>query len=247
MQKLTRVIIQPVHNLVLKMHVKLTKEKEGRIQNFHNEFIYDGSKYLRLDLQSFMTLEIISKNKDDWDKSKSILIDQRNVYQLIKGMEKSIDYIYNGKVFGLSKEGSTIAYSDMMDKTTVKIYNLGSGQRVIIKPAIIYDENDLTYEGVVFYINKTENYVELPIDAFEALYYSLKEVNLYLYSQALVNYYVSSIKYGNIESDIPIAKVVSSPYNKMKKRSVFEKGPEEFVSSTGMAKEPDIMADYISE
>ena len=77
----------------------------------------------------------------------------------------------------------------MVEKHTVRLFNIGPNQRMVIKPAIIYDENEISYEGVVLYINKTANYVELPIDAFEALYYTLKETNIFVYSQLMINYY----------------------------------------------------------
>jgi hypothetical protein len=240
MQKITRTIVQPVRNLILKMHVKLLKEKDGRIENFHNEFNYAGKNYLKLDLQSFMTLEILDKN---WDKDKSILIDQKNIYQIIKGFEKVIDGIYNGKVFALNREGKTVIYSEMAEKNTVKIYNLGNGNRLVITPAIIYDENDLSYEGVVMHVNKTENFVELPIDAFESLYYAIKQTNLFLYSQGLINYYTSCLKKGEIENNAPVVKVNSGS----KRKNIFDSSTAEFVKSSGMSTGEDVMSDYKKE
>jgi hypothetical protein len=239
-QKITRVIIQPTRNLVLKMHVKLLKENNGRIENFHNEFGFAGKNYLKLDLQSFMTLEIVDKV---WDKSKSILIDQKNIYQIIKGFEKTIEGIYNGKVFALNRDGKTIIYSDMVEKNTVKIYNLGNGNRLVVKPAIIYDDSDLTYEGVVLFVNTTDNFVELPIDAFESLYFAIKQTNLFLYSQGLVNYYVSCLEKGELENNTPVTKNISAG----KRKNVFDNETTEFVKSSGMTTSDDIMSDYNKE
>ena len=42
------------------------------------------------------------------------------------------------------------------------------------------------------YINKKSNYIELPIQALEAMYQTLKDVNFFIYSQLLINYYLIS-------------------------------------------------------
>lgn len=192
-------MLYPARNFVLRIHVKLINDKgEGRKENFHNIFTTEGKGYLQLDLQSFLTLEI---RDGQWAPDKSILIDQRNIYQIIKGFEKSLDNIYNGGIFAIDgKTGETISYKDKRVENTVRIYNLGMNQRVVIEPAVIHDAQDNTnYEGVILYINKTENYVELPIDAFEALYHTIKETNLFVYSQALVNYYMTTIKGEKVE------------------------------------------------
>lgn len=189
-QKISRIIIQPVRNLFLKMHVKLVHEtKYGKNSNFHNIFTMDGKEYLNLDLQSFLTLEI----KDgEWTPSKSILINEKNIYHITKGLEKCIDIIYNDDIFALNENHETIMYKEGREKGTVRIYNLGMNQRLVIQPAVVY-EDDISYEGVVFFINKTDNYIQLPIDALEALYHALKQVNIFVYSQMLLNYYVTTM------------------------------------------------------
>jgi hypothetical protein len=195
--KISRIIIQPAKNLILKMHIKLLNENEGRKENFHKLFISpEGNKYLKLDLQSFLTLEL---HDDNWSKDKTIIIDQKNIYHLIKGLKKMVDNLYTNDIFVLNKNKQIVIYKDIVEKYTEKIYNLKNNQRIIIKPAIIFDENQISYEGVVIYINKTENYVELPIDAFESLYYALSKVDLFTYSQELLNYYISCIKGEKIE------------------------------------------------
>jgi hypothetical protein len=209
---------------MLRIHVKLIQEKnDGRKENFHNVFVSDDKKgYLTLDLQSFLTLEI----KDgDWAPDKSILIDQKNIYQIIKGFEKSLDAIYNGGIFAVNKRNETIMYKDMAEKHTNRIYNLGMNQRLIIQPAVIFDENETTYEGAILYINKMDNYVELPIDAFEALYHTLKETNMFVYSQLLVNYYMSSI------NKVEVKQTVNQERPKIKKKHPLEMKTEETTTS----------------
>lgn len=188
MEKISAVLVQPVNDLTLKVHSKLLREKEGRKENFHNEFTFNNNNYLKLDLQSFLTLEL---RREEWSKDKSIIINQRNIFQIITKFKSLLESIYNGGVFALNKDNEIVIYKDKVEEYTQKIYNLGGNQRMLIKPAIIYDENEVSYEGVILYLNKTENYAQLPIDAFESLVYTLDKVDLFLYSQLLVNYYMS--------------------------------------------------------
>jgi hypothetical protein len=225
-KKVSRVLLRPTKEFYVRIHLKLVKEKDGREENFHSLFTADdGSGYLSLDLQSFLTLEI----KDGaWSPDKSIIVDQRNIYQLIKGIKKSLDGIYNGGVFALNKKGETVMYADMKEKHTQRIYNIGQQQRLVIQPAIVYDDNETTYEGVILFINNSNNYVELPIDAFESLYYTLKQVNFFVYSQVLLQYYISTVK----DEKIELKNVSMEGKYKKKKKSVFSTEEQEFTKST---------------
>lgn len=197
--KITRVIIKPAKNCVLKIHIKLVnKRMDGKTENFQNVYINGNDEgTLALDFQSLITLEL----KDgEWEREKTICITQNNIYQLIKGMERVINKFYNEKIFAVKKGTNEIVmYKDKAQECTERIYNLGMNQRMIIQPSIIYDNNDLSYEGVVMYLNKTANFIELPIDAFESLYYALKQINIFEYSQSLLNYYISSVKNEKVE------------------------------------------------
>jgi len=223
-QKISRLLAQPVRNLLLRIHVKLVSEKEGRKENFHNIFTIEGNSFLKLDLQSFLTLEL---KKGEWSKDKVIIIDQRNLYQIIKGFEKCLDGIYNGGVFAVTKNNKIVIYSDMVEKHTVRIFNIGGNQRLVLKPAIIYDDSDVSYEGVILYINKTENFVELPIDAFESLYHTLTKIDMFVYSQMLLNYYVAALKNEKVE----LRQVTVENKKPQRRVSVFETEQKEFVKS----------------
>lgn len=194
MHKISRVVFQPLRDLQLRIHLKLIKERQdGRVENFHNVFTYGDKNYLKVDLQSFFTLEIPGTGAD-WSKDRSIIVDQKNIYQLIRGLKKTIDDIYDGGVFAADKEGNVVIYKDKQEEFTNRIYNLNYNQRIVLTPAIIFDETEVSYEGVVMYINKSANAVEMPIDVLESLYYTLKKADLFVYSQLLLNYYVSSLK-----------------------------------------------------
>lgn len=190
-KKISRTILNIQKNLSLKLHVKLVSvDENGQTRLFHNEYEYEGSNYIKIDNMPFMTLDMREKDIE-WDKSHSIMITPMNIVHVVKGMERLLEAIYGDDVFAVDRNDKIVIYKDMVEKHTEKIFNLGMNQRLVLKPAIILDHNDTEMEGVLLYINKPENVVELSIDAFESLLYNLQKIDLFTYSQLLINYYVS--------------------------------------------------------
>ena len=208
-QRISRIILQPVKNFTLKINVKLYQEKNNKIESYHKEFEFNKIKYLTLNPSAYLSLDINNK-EEEWDKSKSIMITQRNIYQLIKNFKIMLDNMYKDDIFAMNSKGEIIIYSDMVNKYIIKIYNLGLNQRMIIKPAIVYDENEVSYEGIIMYINNSDNFVELPIDAFESLFYTLSKIDIHTYSQQLLNYYVSCL---DKEEDLNNISIVNKKYH----------------------------------
>ena len=169
--------------LNLRIQVKLKKD-DGK--TFHNEFKFADKTYLKLDPIVYLILEL-DKVNDEYNPDRSILIGQGNIHLYIKKMKKIIKDIYNENIFAI-KKNEIILYSDMSKKFTQIIQVPGTTQGLAIVPAVVYDENEVSYEGVNLYFNKTENVIGLSIDEFEALAYTIEHIDLFTYSQTLINY-----------------------------------------------------------
>lgn len=185
-EKITRALIKPTESSIVKFHVKLINDYNGKETNFHNEYEYNGCTYLRLDVHPFVTIELID---GEWDKSKSVYLDQRTLYHFIKSAKKILKNIYNENIFAVDNNNTVILYKDMANQFTERVFNIGLNQRVLFKPSVYTDINETTYEGVTMYINTSSNFIEFPIDAFESMVHTLSEVNFFSYSQSLINYY----------------------------------------------------------
>lgn len=185
--------------MVLKLHVKLSTDNTS----MHNEYEYGGNVYIKIEPQVYLTLECVGET---WSKDKCIIITQSNIYGIIQNMKKVIDSIYNEDIFANKPSGEIIAYKDMVEKFTRKISVYGTTQYIMLKPSVIYDENDISYEGVEMYLNKYDNRIEMTIELFEALYYTLSKIDLFQYSQLLINYF-ASYKGGNINLNNPPQKI----------------------------------------
>lgn len=189
-KKITRTILNIQKNLSLKLHVSLTTvDENGQKKIFHNKYEYGGEKYINIDSTPFMTLSL-KTDSAVWDKSSGIMITPMNIVHVVNAMERLLKAIYSDDIFAVDRNDKIVIYKDMVEEHTEKVYNLGMNQRLIMKPAIIMDYNDIEVEGVVLYLNKPENSIGLGIDAFESLLYNLKSIDLFTYSQMLLNYYL---------------------------------------------------------
>lgn len=189
--KITRPILT-IKNLAFRLHVVLKKQgKDGKVESFQNLFTtQEGKTYLTLDIMSFFTLEI---KGGAYSKDKSVLIDQRNIYRVVRSFDKCLKGIYGDEIFGRDKhdKNEVITYTEGVQKFT-QFVDLGNGNRLLIQPAVVYDQDENSLEGVIIFINKTENAVELDWLQFESLYDTLQKADLFTYSQLLVNQVVAS-------------------------------------------------------
>lgn len=192
--------------LLLRIHVVFNDEQKSA----HNEFTYGNKLYTKLDPFSFLTLEV-TKQDGIYDPSTSILIGQGTICMFEKTFSRLLDNIYNQQIFA-NKGDRVIAYQDMVNKYTEKLFIPRSNSGIIVKPAVVYDENEVSYEGVAIYINKLDNMASLSINEFEALVYTLKRTDIIAYSQMIMNYY--TMYYGFNSENKPYMK--KAPQTKSK-------------------------------
>lgn len=186
--KITRNIIS-YGNLTVKIHIRVSGEKV----NYHNEFEYAGKKYLKLGNNVYLTMEINNKN-EDWDPNNGVIINQYNIFQIIKGMKKVIKSMYEKPLFGKKTNGELIAYKDEIRKCIEQVHLIGTNGAILFEPALIYDENDVSYEGINIHINRTGNTASIPFEIFEGICYSMEKIDLFEYSQMIMNYFTSYYK-----------------------------------------------------
>jgi len=184
-EKLSRIILQ-YPSLILKLNVKIKNENS----TFHNEFSFGDKKYINININSYLTLEVPKTTENqDYDPSKSFLIGLGNIGNVVKKLKNVLNNIYKENIFAI-QNNNVIAYEDMVKKYTEQITIPRLGQALLIKPAVIYDENETSYEGVNIYVNNSNNIISLSIDEYENFVYVLEHIDLFSYSQMLLNYFI---------------------------------------------------------
>lgn len=196
--KITRVIFQPNKTFRLRFHVRLKTEKDGKIEHFHKIFKNENNQeqIIILDPKPSLTMEIM--DGEAWDGSKWLWINPFNIGRITRGFKEIIDKLYTQPIYYTDENGELHVYREMVETNTVDIA-MKFGQRLIMKPTVIYDIDEVSYQGVVLYVNKTANYCQLSLDELEAVYHVMTKIDLFAYSQALLNYYVAMQHEGKIE------------------------------------------------
>lgn len=187
--KISRIIFN-YNKLRVRFHVAFESD-------VHREFDYENKVYTSINNVGYLTLEVTQDKGSINDKSRSLMITEKSMFSIINFLNKTIDNLYKEDIYAYDNSRLVI-YSDIADKCRV-ISRTPYGI-LMSKPSIIYDANDIAYEGITLFINNTANIVELPIDMLEALRYTLLKVDFVLYSQALMNYYIT---YYKINDDNP--------------------------------------------
>lgn len=184
--KINRVILQ-YQNMILKLHVKL-KNDNG---TFTNVFKFKDNEYIKLSIYGFITLELPKdKETNEYDPSRSFFIGPGNIGTVVTRMKRLLNNIYKHEIFAI-KNNIIISYEDMVKKYTEKVQIVNLSQALLLKPAVIYDENETSYEGVNIYVNNTSNIISLSIDEYENMVYVLEKIDIFTASQLLVNYYLT--------------------------------------------------------
>lgn len=211
--KITRTLFQ-TRELILRLHVSTFNETYG---GFHSEYTFGRNTYTRIEPGVYLTLDI-KKPEGQFDRTSSVIIARGNLHIYKKAFKRMLNNIYEQNIFA-NKGNSVVIYQDMAEKYSerVMIPRLNSG--MIMKAAVVFDENDVSYEGVNIYLNKTENMTSLFIDEFEELTNIILDIDLFVYSQLLLNYFVS---YYKLNPDNQLPQLQQKTYSNSKGRPVID-------------------------
>lgn len=203
-EKISRVILR-FTNMILKISININNEN----YKAYRETEYMGNLYVTMNLNPMLSLEMVKgKNEDTvFDRSNFFPIGQGNIGSIIKTMKKMLKSIYTQDIFAI-QNNAVIMYEDMSRKFMERISIPRSGYQMILKPTVVYDDNDTSYEGVNIYLNKTDNVISLSIEEFENLVYTLEKIDLFTYSQMMFNSYL--LVNNNFDES---KKLLSSKYN----------------------------------
>lgn len=173
----------------IRFHVKIDNDS-------HKEYDFNNKVYTHINYQSYITMEILTDNNVN-DMSNSMMITERNMFAIVNFLNKSINHIYKDDLYAM-KNKKLIMYNDIA-KNCREVVQTPTGT-LMSKPTIIYDENEMAYEGISLFINNTNNMIDIPIDSLEAIRYTILKVDFILYANSIVNYYIN---YYKVNSDNP--------------------------------------------
>lgn len=229
--KISRIIMQVNNNMTLKFHCRLTKEVNGMIKNFHNFFSYGDSTYLSLEHFAYVTLDI-KQELTAWSKDQTIMINSRNIHQLIQGLKCMINICKgNDKIYYYTTRSDGTDKITVLDET-IKEHNLqlrllgDDMPRILLHPSTKEDTYGTYHEAIRIYLNRTTIFTDITIDEAESLYYNLLKIDFFQYGMSMIQYYVSSV-----ESDKVQITEEKKNFKSVKPRIVFNDNKKEEVKS----------------
>ena len=177
-----------INKLTIKM-MKITHKDDDSL--FTDRMVPKNEKtdhYLNLNYFPMVVIDFIDRSIQ-WDRNMKIIMTSKNQHAILSGMKKMIKIIYDTDIYYLL-DGKLKMYS-LEDKHVVKIFNAGNNNNIILMPSVVIDNDGKEYEGIRVMINKTMYSVDLSIDEFEALYFNLDRIDMFVYSQILLNYFIT--------------------------------------------------------
>lgn len=200
--KISREILNLGRKLSIKLNVALVGDNNSSFINMYAKPNSQTMKGISLSPNAFITFEY---KEGAWSKDKTIIINELNLAKVVKGFKNVHKHVYEGDIFAQNKKGEVVIYADRAKECTVHI-GLGN-QNMLLQPAVITDDSGLTYEGVILYINNSENVIELAIDWFDGIIRVLDKIDIFAYSQALLNFYIGLKENEKIMNETEVKKI----------------------------------------
>lgn len=148
--------------------------------------IYEFNNDKNINLQYYPLLILDITSKMQWCRKRSIILNNKTIIHFIRGLKKLINLFKNDIYYYNSEKKLCLGALD--DSYYIRLLNLGDNNIVEMYPVIIEDRDFVQYEGARIVFNDVENYVELSYDELISLEDIMKKIDLFTYSQLLINF-----------------------------------------------------------
>lgn len=181
----------------LKMYVPLLKSQNNRpvVVDWTREIDGNGFEHSYfIEDYSMLVIENIGKTADkslEWRK-RSLHMMVKNQHIFIKAFKDILKILYQEKDIFYMKDGHLHLYQ-LSEENIVQVFNAGPNNVFELRPSVIVDEDGEEYEGAILCINETTNFGPLVLDEIHAMAHILERIDIFLYSQALMNFYYSYV------------------------------------------------------
>lgn len=183
------------NRLEVKFSTKIVLEdsnlKETRL--YQSIFEFDKKEYMLIETRASISVTYKAKDRPKL-LTDSLYITDRNLYYFIALLKDMKEILYTKDDIFLTEKGHLEAINK--DKYKKNLDGLGHNNKGYIYH-IVDGEYPNEIESVAIVINEIDNLVILDIDSFNGLIFALEKVDFFVYSQLLLNYFISS--YGKQE------------------------------------------------
>ena len=192
----------------LELHVLLTQpdgkpgviDWEREVSSLWTEHNY------YIDSSAFLIIKNTSKNSDkdiDWRK-RSLYMTSRTQHIFVKAFDDMLKILYDETNDPFYQEHGHLKTYTPEENQIVFVDSVGDDNVFELRPAVITDKDNVEYEGAALSINTSTNTGGLVLDELEAIRDILSKIDLFLYSQSLLNFYYLYKK--KVESEHVVVK-----------------------------------------
>lgn len=152
-----------------------------------NKFNYNGNDYLRINPHPFIVIDISSSNKTDgWNSNLSVSLNRMSQYKLIQSLKKFIYNFSNYKNLFYYDNSILVLNQSLVNDASINVST--TSKMIRLQPCVVPDEEnqELTYEGAIFFINNMQNFSYLTYDELKYLLWELERIDMSLMSINLI-------------------------------------------------------------
>jgi hypothetical protein len=190
-EKIEKSLFSPVKNFTIKVAV-LLGNKSPR-EGFKMDCIYTKN-YKSAKYSNFDTLSTTNVRTSDFlvftyayeNKFEEIYISYPHLKRVIDGFENIHKLLFKDDSDVFLTEDDNIFLNAKYKNHYEKIEDLTNGKSLVLYPDVVR-ENDYEISGVGMYFIEPNNVVEMGFETFDAVFHFLKNFNLEMMSQILVN------------------------------------------------------------
>ena len=160
--------------------IKSAYKKDG-IQKLISKFQMYGNDYLRINPDPYISLDISKAGDkgDSWNSGNTVNLNRMGLFILKQELQKIITSMYKEKDLYFIMNGKLTLNNDLA-RNLAKNIRFPNNNAMRVEYAVISDSDnpDITYEGVVFHLNKTGNFVQLTHRELEFFYHEVSRYDL---------------------------------------------------------------------
>lgn len=155
-------------------------DKEDKINRLINKFNYMGNDYFKVSPTPFITLDISDNNTktEGWCSNNMVNLNRYGLYRFVSNLKRLVYDMNNPANQGLYfiSNGHKVVNKNIVNSCR-KTFRVSNDKVISIEPCVVIDEN-VEYDGCIFYINSYSFYTYLTLEEMEYLLNELNKINL---------------------------------------------------------------------
>lgn len=153
-----------------------------------SKFNYNGNDYLRINPHPFIVIDISSMSKNEgWNANMSVSLNRMGQYKFVQSLKKLIRDFSNYKNLFYYENDKLVVNQSVVNEVSM---NISINSKMIrLQPCVVPDEEnqELVYEGAIFFINNMQNYAYLTYDELNYLLWEIERIDMTVLSLEIID------------------------------------------------------------